>query len=69
MESLSNFFIDDDVVIEWAIPNIPCPLPRALTLYDFYLDPHLEAWATLDDYDDGDFGWQTSRGGILLKVA
>jgi len=28
-------------------------------LYDFYLDPSLEAWATSKDDDDDGFGWQT----------
>ena len=28
-------------------------------MYDFYLDPSLEAWATSKDDDDDGFGWQT----------
>ena len=31
----------------------------APTLYDFYLDLSLEAWATSEDDDDDGFGWQT----------
>jgi len=38
---------------------MPHSSPGAPTLYNFYLDPSLEAWETLED-DDGDgFGWQT----------
>ena len=33
---------------------MPPPSPGAPTLYDFYLDPNLEAWATLEDDDDGE---------------
>jgi len=33
--------------------------PGAPTLYDFYTDPSLEAWATSDDDGDDGFGWQT----------
>ena len=44
-----KFIVDDDVAIVWAYPNIPPPSPGAPTLYDFYLNPSLEAYATSDD--------------------
>jgi len=50
---------DDDVTIIWAYSDMPQPSLGAPTLYDFYLDPSLEAWATLEDDDDDGFGWQT----------
>ena len=50
---------DDDVAIVWAYPNMPAPSPGAPTLYDFYLDPSLEAWATSEDEHDDSFRWQT----------
>jgi len=53
-----NFIADNDVGIVWAYSDMPHPSPGAPTLYDFYLDPSLEAWATSKDDDDG-FGWQT----------
>jgi len=41
-----------------GITDMSHPAPGAPTLYDFYLDPSLEAWATSEDDDDGGFGWQ-----------
>jgi len=39
--------------------DMPPPSLGAPTLYDFYLDPSLKAWATSEnDVDDG-FKWQT----------
>jgi len=38
---------------------MPAPSPGAPTLYDFYLDPSLEAWTTSEDDDDDSFEWQT----------
>ena len=38
---------------------MPAPSLGAPTLYDFYLDPSLEAWTTSEDDDDDGFGWQT----------
>ena len=35
------------------------PSPGAPTLYNFYLDPSLEAWATSENDDDAGIGWQT----------
>ena len=38
---------------------MPPPSPGAPILYDFYLDPSLEAWSiSEDDDDDGGFRWQ-----------
>jgi len=54
-----KFMVDDDVAVVWAYPDIPQPSPGAPTLYIFYLDPSLEAWATSEDDDDDGFGWQT----------
>jgi len=52
-----KFIATDDVAIVWAYPDMPPPSSGAPTLYDFYLDPSLEACAT-SNYDDG-FTWQT----------
>jgi len=52
-----KFIIDDEVSIVWAHPDMPPLSPGAPTLYDFYLDPSLEAWATLEDDEDDGFGW------------
>jgi len=53
-----KFTIDNDVAVVWAYSNTPRPSTRAPTLYDFYLDPSLEAWVTSEDDDDDDgFGW------------
>jgi len=38
-----KFITDDDVAIVWAYPDMPPPSPGAPILYDFYLDPSLEA--------------------------
>ena len=54
-----KFMVDNDVAIVWAYPDIPQPSPGAPTLYDFYLDPGLETWATSEDDEDDGFGWQT----------
>jgi len=54
-----KFITDDDVAVVWAYPDMPPPLLGAPTLYDFYLDQSLEAWATSEDDDDDAFGWKT----------
>ena len=38
-----KFTIGDDVAVVWAYPDMPPPSAGAPTLYDFYLDPSLEA--------------------------
>ena len=38
-----KFMVDDDVAVVWAYPDMPQPSPGAPTLYDFDLDPNLEA--------------------------
>ena len=43
----------DDVAIVCVYPYMPPRSPGGLTMYDFYLDLSLEAWATSDDDDDG----------------
>jgi len=48
------------VAIVWAHLDMPPPSPGAPTLYDFYLDPTVEAWATSEDDEDNNFGWQTN---------
>jgi len=53
-----KFMVDDDVAVVWAYPDMPHPSPGEPILYDFYLDPSLEAWATSEDDDDNGFGWQ-----------
>jgi len=57
--AVSIKFITDDGAIVWPYLDTPPPSPGAPTLYDFYLDPSLEAWATSKDDDDDGFGWQT----------
>jgi len=53
-----KFITDDEVSIAWAYPDMPLPSLGAPTLYYFYLDPSLEAWA-ISKYDDDDgFRWQ-----------
>ena len=52
-----KFIADDNIAIVWAYLDMPPPSLGAPTLYDFHLDPSLEAWATSEDDDDG-FGWQ-----------
>ena len=47
------------MAVVWAYLDMPQPSSGAHTLYDFYLDPSLEAWATAEDDDDDGFGWQT----------
>jgi len=54
-----KFIADDYVAIVWVYPDMPAPSPGAPTLYGFYLDPRLEAWATSEDEHDDSFGWQT----------
>ena len=54
-----KFMVDDDVAVVWAYPDMAQPSPGAPTLYDFYLDLSLKAWATSEDGDDDGFGWQT----------
>ena len=64
-------FIDDDVVaILWTYLDIPSSTPGKPTLYDFYLDLGLEAWATLEYDDDHGFEWQTyfNRRSIRQEV-
>jgi len=51
-----KFIVGDDVAIVLAYLDMPPPSPGAPTLYDFYLDLSLEAWATLEDDDDDGFG-------------
>jgi len=51
-----KLIVDDDVAIAWAYLDMPAPSPGAPTLYDFYLDLSLEAWATLEHDDDDSFG-------------
>ena len=55
-----KFIADDNVTIVWAYLGMPPPSPRAPTLYDFYLDPSLEAWATSKDDDDDGFGGKST---------
>ena len=54
-----KFVIDDDATVVKAYPNISHPSPDAPILYDFYVDSSLEAWVTLEDTDDDNFGWKT----------
>jgi len=53
---LVKFIVDDEVSIVWAYPDMPPTSPGAPALYDFYLDPSLEAWATSEDDEDDSFG-------------
>jgi len=54
-----KFIVDDNVTIVWTYPDMPPLSPGVPTLYDFYLDPSLEAWAISED-DDSGFEWQTT---------
>jgi len=45
----TKFMVDDDVAAVWAYPDMPQPSAGAPTLYDFCLDPSLEAWAISKD--------------------
>ena len=52
-----KFMVDNDMAVVWAYSDMSRSSPKAPTLYDFYLDPSLEAWATLEDDDDNALGW------------
>ena len=59
MRSPIKFIANDNVAIVWAYADMPPHSPGELTLYNFYLDPSLEARKTSQDDEDDNFGWQT----------